>query len=77
MRSAKRWLAIALLLLIGSLMLSPVVYAADTGGFVEFYSAYGTSYEEVYPNGFEEAHSDFVYGNTNNALINTLPKAFR
>ncbi|NCC86919.1 MAG: hypothetical protein EOM05_03500 [Clostridia bacterium] len=77
MRSAKRWLAIALLLLIGSLMLSPVGYAADTGGFVEFYSAYGTSYEEVYPNGFEEAHSDFVYGNTNNALINTLPKAFR
>ena len=31
MRSAKRWLAIALLLLIGSLMLSPVGYAADTG----------------------------------------------
>lgn len=30
MRSAKRWLAIALLLLIGSLMLSPAVYAADT-----------------------------------------------
>ncbi len=77
MRSAKRWLAMALLLLIGSLMLIPFECAAVTGGFVEFYSAYGTSYEEVYPNGFEEAHSDFVYGNTNNALKYTLPKAFR
>ena len=46
MRSAKRWLAMALLLLIGSLLLTPAVYAADTEW-------------EVYPYDTTNEHFDF------------------